>query len=49
MQQVADLWILLPKDVVDMRSLHRFKESSQKRNSKTVTKYIRTVSGSGSS
>lgn len=46
MQQVADLWIFLSKDIVDMRSLHGFKESSQKRNPQTVTRYIGTVSGS---
>lgn len=49
MQQVVDLWIFLPKDVVDMRSLHGFKESSRKINPLRVIKYIETVSGSGSS
>lgn len=49
MQQVADLWIFLPKEVVDIRSLYGFKESSWKRNPLRVTKCIETVSGSGSS
>lgn len=42
------LGTFLPKGVVD-RSLHGFKESSWKRNPLRVTKYIETISGSGSS
>lgn len=44
MQQGVGLSIL-PKGVVDMRSLHGFKESSWKRNPLRITEYTQTLSG----
>lgn len=40
---------LLPRDVVDMRHVYRFKKSALQRNILRVTKNTETISGSGSS